>query len=55
MIDLWNTFQSLSFNKKSDILKFESAMKKYAKSSKSKTNIKNKLKQIKRKSEMLDN
>ena len=55
MIDLWNTFQSLRFDRKSDILKFESAMKKYAKSSKSKTNLKNKLKQIRQKSDMLDN
>ena len=55
MTDLWNIFHNLSFNKKSDVLKFESAMKKYTKSSKSRTNLKNKLKQIRQKSDMLDN
>jgi sugar-specific transcriptional regulator TrmB len=55
MVDLWNTFHNLSFDRKSDILKFESAMKKYAKSSKTKQNLKNKLKEIRQKSDMLDN
>ena len=55
MVDLWNAFQHISFDKKSDIQKFESAMKKYEKSSDSKKNLKNKLKKIRKNSEMLDN
>ena len=55
MIDLWNIFQNISFDRKSDVMKFESAMKKYAKASKTNANLKNKLKEIRQKSDMLDN
>jgi sugar-specific transcriptional regulator TrmB len=34
MIELWNSFQNIRRNNKSDISKFESRMKKYAKSTK---------------------
>ena len=34
MIELWNSFQNISRNNKSDISKFKSRMKKYAKSTK---------------------
>jgi sugar-specific transcriptional regulator TrmB len=55
MIELWNSFQNIRNNSKSNISKLESRMKKYAKSSEVKTNFKRKLKEIRQKSDMLDN
>jgi sugar-specific transcriptional regulator TrmB len=54
MIDLWNISQNMRYKSKSDISKFESAMKKYAKSSKSRR-IKRNLRELRQKSDMLDN
>ena len=55
MIVLWNLSQNMKFKKKSDFLKLESAMKKYAKSRKFSTSFKRKLKEMREKSDMLDN
>jgi sugar-specific transcriptional regulator TrmB len=55
MIELWNSFQNIRQNNKSDVSKFESRMKKYAKSSRVKTNFKRNLKEMRRKSDMFDN
>ena len=54
MIDLWNLSQKMRFNSKSDFSKFESAMKKYAKSSKSRASFKRNLRELRQKSDMLD-
>ncbi len=55
MIELWNSFQNIRKNNRSDIFKLENRMKKYAKSSRDKTDFKRKLKEMRRKSDMLDN
>ncbi len=55
MVDLWNSFQNIRENNKSDILKFESRMKKYAKSGKMGMSFKRNLKELRQKSDMLDN
>jgi sugar-specific transcriptional regulator TrmB len=55
MIELWNSFQNIRQNNKSDVSKFESRMKKYSKSSRVKTNFKRNLKEMRRKSDMFDN
>jgi sugar-specific transcriptional regulator TrmB len=46
MIELWNSFQNIRENNKSDISKLESRMKRYEKSSGAKTNFKRKLKEM---------
>ena len=55
MVDLWNSFQNIRHNSKSDFLKFEAAMKKYAKSDRLRANFKRNLKEMRSKSDMLDN
>jgi sugar-specific transcriptional regulator TrmB len=55
MIELWNSFQNIRQNNRSDISKLENRMKKYAKFSREKTDFKRKLKEMRRKSDMLDN
>ncbi len=55
MIDLWNLSQNMKYTTKSDFLKLESAMKKYAKSRKYSRGFKGKLKDLRQKSDMLDN
>ncbi len=55
MVDLWNSFQNIRHNSKSDFLKFEAAMKKYAKSYRLRANFKRNLKELRSKSDMLDN
>ena len=55
MIDLWKSFESISNYNKTDVSKFDSAMKRYAKSEKLRKNIKNNIKKMKQKSDMLDN
>ncbi len=55
MVDLWNSFQNIRHNSKSDFLKFEAAMKKYAKSDRLRANFKRNLKEMRHKSDMLDN
>ena len=55
MVDLWNSFQNIRHNSKSDFLKFEAAMKKYAKSDSLRANFKRNLKEMRQKSDMLDN
>jgi len=44
MVELWNSFQKIRKNTKSDLSKFESAMKKYAKSNKLRKNFQRSLK-----------
>ncbi len=55
MIDLWNLSQKMRFNSKSDFSKFESAMKKYAKSRQFRLDFKQNLKIMRHKSNLLDN
>jgi len=44
MVELWNSFQKIRKHTKSDISKFESAMRKYAKSDKLRKNFQKSLK-----------
>ena len=44
MVELWNSFQKIRKHTKSDISKFESAMRKYAKSERSRKNFQRSLK-----------
>ena len=55
MIELWNSFQNIRENNKSDISKLESKMKKYSKSTRLNSDFKRKLKEMRQKSDMLDN
>jgi len=55
MIELWNSFQNMRYHTKSEISKFESAVKKYAKSRKFRLEFKRNLKKMRQKSDMLDN
>ena len=55
MIDLWNSFQNIRGSTKSEISKFEAAMKKYSKSGKFRASLKRNVKEMRRKSDMLDN
>ena len=55
MVSLWNSFQSIRKYTKSDITKFESAMKKYAKADQMRKEFRNNLKKMRSKSDMLDN
>ena len=55
MIALWNSFQSISKYTKSDISKFESAMKKYAKTDKLRKEFRESIKKMRTKSDMLEN
>jgi len=55
MVDLWRSFQNISKYSKSEISKFESAMRKYAKSEQIRKDFQNNIKKMKHKSEMLDN
>lgn len=55
MIELWNSFQNIRGNTKSEISRFETAMKKYAKSEKMRSKFKQNLKQMREKSDLLDN
>lgn len=55
MVALWNSFQSISKYTKNDMSKFESAMKKYAKSDQLRREFRNKIKKMKNKSNMLEN
>jgi len=55
MIDLWRSFQNISKYTKSEVSKFESAMKKYARSEQIRKDFQNNIKKIKHKSDMLDN
>jgi len=55
MIELWNSFLKIRGNKKSDILKFESKMKKYPKASKMKPSFESSLQDLREKSDVLDN
>jgi len=54
MVELWNLSQKLRYKTKSDISKFESAMKKYAKSGKLRS-FKQNVREFRQKSDMLDN
>jgi sugar-specific transcriptional regulator TrmB len=54
MVELWNLSQTMKYKTKSDISKFETAMKKYAKSSRLRS-IKRNERELRRKSDMLDN
>ncbi len=54
MIDLWNLSQKIKHRTKSDISKFESAMKKYAKSNRLRS-LKRNERELRQKSDMLDN
>jgi len=54
MVDLWNSFQNIRYNSKSEILKFEAAMKKYVKSDRMRANFKRNLKEMRQKSDMPD-
>ena len=55
MIDLWRAFQSLSGYTKSEISRFELAMKKYAKSEQLRKDFQNNIKKLKQSSDFLDN
>lgn len=55
MVDLWNSFQNIRNNTKSEFSKFESAMKKYAKSDKLRKEFRSNLKKMRQKPDMLDN
>ena len=55
MVDLWNSFQNIRNNTKSEFSKFESAMRKYAKSDKLRKEFRNNLKKIRHNPDMLDN
>ncbi len=55
MVELWNSFQKIRKHTKSDLSKFESAMKKYAKSRQFRLDFKRNLKKMRQKSDMLDN
>ena len=55
MIDLWRSFQNISNYTKSEVSRFESAMKKYARSEQIRKDFQNNIKKIKHKSDMLDN
>ena len=55
MVDLWNSFQNIRNNTKSEFSKFESAMRKYAKSDKLRKEFRDNLKKIRHKPDMLDN
>ncbi len=55
MIKLWNSFQNMRNFTKPEISKFESAMKKYAKSHQFRLDFKRNLKKMRQKSDMLDN
>jgi len=54
MVELWNLSQKLKYKTKSDMSKFESAMKKYAKSGKLRS-FKQNVREFRQKSDMLDN
>jgi sugar-specific transcriptional regulator TrmB len=54
MIELWNSFQNIRENNKSDFSKLESKRKKYGKVRGAKPNFKRKLKEMRQKSDMLD-
>ena len=55
MVDLWRSFEKMSNYSKAEVSKFESAMKKYAKSEALRKDLKTKIKKMKQKSDMLDN
>jgi len=55
MIVFWNSFQNMRNLTKPEISKFESAMKKYAKSRQFRLDFKRNLKKMRQKSDMLDN
>ena len=55
MIALWNSFQSIRKYSKSDLSKFESAMRKYAKADRMRKEFRNNIRKMKSKSDMLDN
>ena len=55
MVELWKSFENISKYSKTEISKFETAMRKYAKSEKLRKNFKARVKKMKQKSDMLDN
>lgn len=55
MIDLWNSYQNIRKNDKSDDSKLKSKLKKYDRSSEMKTEFKKKIKEMRHKSERIDN
>ena len=55
MVSLWNSFQSIRKFTKSDISKFESAMKKYAQADQMRKNFRNNIRKMRSKSDMLEN
>lgn len=55
MVSLWQSFQSIRKYTKSDISKFENAMKKYAKADEMRKSFRNNITKMKPKSDMLDN
>ena len=55
MIDLWRSFQNISNYTKTEVSRFESAMKKYARSEQLRKDFQNNIKKIKHKSDILDN
>jgi len=55
MIELWNLFQNMRNLTKPEISKYESAFKKYAESTKFRTDFKRNLKKMRQKSDMLNN
>lgn len=54
MVELWNSFQNMRHHTKSEVSKFESAVKKYARSRKLRTDFKRSMKKMRRKSDVLD-
>ncbi len=55
MISLWDSFQSIRKFTKSDISKFESAMKKYAQADQMRKKLRNNIKKMRSNSDMLEN
>ena len=55
MIELWNSFLKIRGSKRSDVLKFESNMKKYPKPSRIKPSFESNLEDLREKSDVLDN
>lgn len=55
MVELWRSFENIRKYSKTEISKFETAMRKYSKSEKIRKNFKASIKKMKQKSDMLDN
>lgn len=55
MVELWRSFENIRKYSKTEISKFETAMRKYSKSEGLRKNFKARIKKMKQKSDMLDN